>query len=146
MSKVTYTLNIALLIAVIAVLAVIWQRPWQLGASVEVGSSYQSTTTPQVADRTNLCPQMNNVASSTTGTLGSVTIMTVSTGEILILDATTTDSTLRNGMATTTATLAHFVAGTGTTTVHFDIGFKRGLLVDYGASVATSTITYRCGS
>ena len=150
MNRLTYKeyLSIAVLLAVIGVLGVIWQKPWQVGASVIAGNSYLSTTTPQVADMTNLCPQRNNAASSTTGTLGSVNITTSGLGVLSIYDATTTDVTLRVAAATSSLLLADFPASTAGS-YHFDVEFKRGLLVDYttfGTGVSSTTISYRCGS
>lgn len=141
-------LALALLLAVIGAVSVIWQRPWNLGASVTVGNQYQSTTTPQVADRTNLCPSPvgNGRASSTTGVLGSVNITTAGTGGLAIYDATTTNNQLRVSIATSSMLLADFPAATAGS-YHFDVEFKRGLLVDYtGTGISTTTISYRCES
>ena len=76
MEKLTYKeyLSVALILAIIGILGVLFQRPWQTFGSVEVGNQYLSTTTPTVADRTNLCPARVGMASSTTGVLGSVSI------------------------------------------------------------------------
>lgn len=138
-------LSVAVLLVVIGVFSIIWQKPWDLGASVRVGDQYQSTTTPQVADRTNLCPARLGAASSTTGVLGAVNVLGYNTGDILLLDATTTNVSLRtNNAATSTIILAWFPGGTATSSVHFDIEFKNGLLVDYGTNPATTTISYRC--
>ena|SRR3990167_8924707 len=145
--KLTYReyIGIALILAVIGVLGVLWQKPWQVVGSVAVGNQYQSTTTPQVADGTNLCPARSGMASSTTGILGTVNVLGTGTGELLILDATTTDVTRRIGnIATSSLILAWYPVGFGTTTNEFDIEFKRGLLIDYTTGVATSTISYRC--
>ena len=138
-------LSVALLLAVIGVLGIVWQQPWRAGASVAVGNQYQSTTTPQVADRTNLCPSPvgNGRASSTTGVLGSVNILTAGTDAFTIYDATTTNANLRAEQATSSLILANFVA-TAVGSYHFDIEFRRGLLVDFGTNVSTSTISYRC--
>lgn len=136
-------LSIALILAIIGILGVLWQRPWQAIGSVEVGNQYQSTTTPAVADRTNLCPARTGMASSTTGVLGSVNITGYGVGELMLVDATTSIATSRAIAATSSLMLAHFPV-TGTSTVHFDIGFKYGLFVDYTTGVGTSTITYRC--
>ena len=143
--KLTYKeyLSIALILAIIGVLGVLFQRPWQSFGSVEVGNQYLSTTTPTVADRTNLCPARTGMASSTTGVLGSVSITGYGAGELMLVDATTSIATSRAITATSSLMLAHFPV-TGTTTVHFDTEFKYGLFVDYTSGVGTSTITYRC--
>ena len=151
MLKITYKeyLSIALILAVIGVLGVLFQKPWQVGASVEVGSQYQSTTTPQVADRTNLCPAIsgNGRASSTTGILGSVNVLLTGQGSLTIYDATTTNAALRAEQATSSLIVADFPASPTAGSYHFDVEFKRGLLVDYtttGTGVASTTISYRC--
>ena|SRR3990167_5209080 len=104
--------------------------------SVAVGNQYQSTTTPQVADRTILC--------SGTGILGSVNILGYGTGELGIFDATTTNVLTRTGNFATSSIILAWYPVTATSSIHFDIEFKRGLLIDYGTSVGTSTISYRC--
>lgn len=112
---------------------------------VAVGDQYLSTTTPTVADRTNLCPARVGMASSTTGLLGTVNIMSGGTGELLIIDATTTNVALRtDNRSTTTLVLAHYQTGAGTTSQVFDVAFTRGLLVDYTTGVASTSISYRC--
>lgn len=114
---------------------------------VAVGDQTIATSTPQLADRTNLCPQSNyNLASSTTGTLDFITIYAPLTADLLIMDATTTNASLRLPAATSSNILAWFPAGTGTTTVKMGVQFNRGLLVDYGTGIASTTIGYRCGS
>src|SRR3990167_8742434 len=139
------TLALAVLLAVIGVFSIIWQKPWQALGSVAVGNQYQATSTPQVADATNLCPARVGNASSTTGVLGSVNILKQpSSGTLTIYDATTTDATQRAPMATTSLILAAFPANATTSSYHFDIEFTRGLLIDYTATVVDSTISYRC--
>jgi len=144
-------LSVALLLAVIGVLGIVWQQPWKAGASVAVGNQYQSTTTPTMTDLTNLCPPVYRVgmASSTTGILGSVVVTSQNVGDLQIYDATTSNSTLRAVSASSTLLLADFsrkTVGATTTsgTYTFDLEFKSGLLVDYIGSFSTSTITYRC--
>ena len=138
-------LAVAVLIAVIGVFSIIWQQPRLSGANVRVGDQLQSTTTPQVATGTNLCPARVGMASSTTGMLGSVHILSGGTGQLLVLDATTTDVTKRTGnLATSSIILAWYHATTATSSYPFNAEFKRGLLVDYTTTVGTTTITYRC--
>ena len=138
-------LALAVFVAVLGVLGVLWQQPWKVEANISPGEALLSTTTPTVADATNLCPQGNNAASSTTGTLGSVHITGYGAGELFIYDATTTNNNLRVSAATSSLLLAHYPYS-GTTTNAFNSSFTRGLLVDYTTGVGTSTITYRCGS
>lgn len=141
----TYKLTFAVLIGMmLATLIILMQRPWQTYGSVEVGSQTQSTTTPQLATRTNLCPAPSGSASTTTGVLDAVHALGPSTGYMLIMDATTTNINLRTGnRATTTLILAWYPVGFGTTTNQFGVEFKNGLLVDY-TGTATTTISYRC--
>ena len=142
-------LALAVLLAVIGVFSIIWQQPWRAGASVAVGNQYQSTTTPTMTDLTNLCPQTQKLASSTTGILGSIVVTGPNVGGLQIYKATTSNATLRAVSATSTLLLADISAKTiqATTTAGtytFDVEFVGGLLVDYTGSVSTSTITYRC--
>ena len=132
---------------VLSALSVLWQKPWEVKGSVAVGNQYQSTTTPNVADITNLCPPAAfAVSSSTTGVLGSVNVLLSGAGTLTIYDATTTDSTLRNPAATSSLILADFPVSPTVGSYHFDVEFKRGLLVDYSSSdlVSSTTISYRC--
>src|SRR3990167_1082114 len=138
-------LSVALLLAVIGVLGIVWQQPWKAGASVAVGNQYQSTTTPDVADRTNLCPARLGMASSTTGTLSSVHITGYGAGELMLLDATTSDVNRRtDNIATSSIRLINFPITATSSWPDIDVEFKRGLFVDYTTGVGTSTITYRC--
>ena|SRR3990167_3041602 len=141
-------LSLAFFVAILGAFVIVSKNPMQIGASVRVGDQYQSTTTPQLADRANICPAVYRVgmASSTTGVLGSVNILNANTSPFTIYDATTTDTTLRGNTSTSSLILAEFPASPTEGSYHFDIEFKRGLLVDYDATatVSTSTISYRC--
>jgi len=143
---------VTVLVAVVGLFGVLWPTHRQALGSVAVGNSYSATTTPQVATGTNLCPHRDfaaGLASSTTGTLGSVNILASGGGRITIIDATTTNATQRAVAATTSLTLAAFPASATAGSYHFDVEFKNGLLVDYtttGTGVSSSTISYRCGS
>lgn len=143
------TLTLVILVAVMfGTLFTILQQPWKAGASVEVGNTYRSTTTPTVADLTNLCPPLPFTASSSIGTLGSVNVTVAGTGTLTIYDATTTNNNLRQSAATSSLILVDFPASTAGS-YHFDIEFRRGLLVDYstgGTGAPTTTISFRCGS
>lgn len=149
----TLKITLALIIAMMfGTLMILIQRPWQAGASVAVGNYYQSTTTPTVADLTNLCPaRAVGQASSTTGVLGSIVLTGPNIGNFQIYDATTTVAASRSAdQATSTLLLADIpavVLGDATSTgmtYTFDIEFKRGLLIDKVGSTATATISYRC--
>ena len=144
----TLTIILALVVAVaIGATAVILQVPQRVMGSVFVGQQYQSTTTPQVADMTNVCPGRFGISSSTTGILGSVNVMISGGGEIVIYDATTTNSALRTPMATSSMILALIPASATVGSYHFDVAFSRGLLIDTtgtGTGVSSTTISYRC--
>ena len=138
-------LSIALLILVVGIFGVLWQRPWQTFGSVAVGNSYQSTTTPTVGDAKLLC--------TGSAVLGSV-VMTGPRvgGKMQILDATTTDVVNGNNVrgATSTQVMADFAetvtgnaSSTGTYT--YDAQASVGLIISsFGNTLSTSTITYRC--
>lgn len=136
---------IGVLLAIVALLG--GGAAMNLG-SVSVGDQYQSTTTPAVATGTNLCPARVGMASSTTGVLGAVNVLASGAGVLVIYDATTTNANLRSAdQATTSIRMATFAASPTAGSYHFDIGFKRGLLVDYtttGTGVSSTTISYRC--
>lgn len=139
--------SVVVALAITVLLAFIWEKPWNAGASVRVGDQYQATTTPQVADRTNLCPaRPTGMASSTTGILGSVNVLNANDSAFFVYDATTTNNNLRKNTATSSMILAQFPASPTEGSYHFDIEFKRGLLIDYvtPARVSTTTISYRC--
>lgn len=142
-----YKLTFALLLGMMfATLFILMQKPWQVSGSVAVSNGYESTTTPQVADLLNLCPQRNNAASSTTGILGSVNVLTNGNGGYLaIFDATTSNATLRDTATSSLNILAWFPVNATSSSYHFDVKFNKGLLVDYTTGVATTTISYRCG-
>lgn len=144
-SKVTLTVvfSIAVLSIAFFVLSLL-NNVGRADASVRRGDQYQATTTPQLVTRTNLCPARFNMASSTTGILGSVVITKSGTGAITIYDATTTNINFRVNQATSSIIIADFPSSPDMGTYTFDIEFKRGLLIDTSGSVSTSTITYRC--
>lgn len=139
-------LSVAILITVIGVFSIIWQQPWKAYGEVAVGDATRATTTPGVADLTNLCPAGKS-ASSTTGVLDFVNIHGATQGTSWeILNSTTSDVTLTDGMPTSTALLVDFPAGTATGTMKYGIEFNRGLMINYKTGTASSTIGYRCGS
>jgi len=138
---------VLLLGMMIATLVILLQKPWQAIGSVAVGNQYQSTTTPAVADLSNLCPQRNPLAaSSTTGVLGTIDITNYGSGSLQIYDATTSVASSRSATdATSTIFLWGMINGMATSShPDLDLEFKRGLLIDKTGTVGTSTITYRC--
>lgn len=145
--KLTYKeyLSIALILAVIGVLGVLWQKPNEALGNISREDAMLATTTPTLADRTNLCPaRPTGMASSTTGVLGSVIVTAQGSGAMQILDGTTTNQSLRAAnMSTSSMIIADFPVRFATST-EFNVQFKYGLLIDYTSGVSTSTITYRC--
>lgn len=143
-------LAVCLLVAVVGVFSLLQTKPWQVYGEVAVGDQTVATSTPQLADRTNLCFSPANATSyaSTTqsGTLDFIYVSAPLAADLLLLDATTTNSALRFPTATSSNILLWLPAGTGTSTIKLGIEFKRGLIVDYGAGIASTTIGYRCGS
>ena len=79
------------------------------------------------------------VISASAGTLGSVVITGLNTGNFCFYDAT---STVTNA-AWATSTLACFPTNAPAGTYTFDVNFQKGLLIDWTTNLATSTITWR---
>jgi len=138
-------LLVALLVFIfITIFFLIQQEPRVATGNVDPFSVLDSTTTPQVADLANLCSDTTGRPIS--GVFGSVHVLTSGTGSMVFYDATTTNVNLRTGnRATSTLILAEYREGFATTSNAFNSRFNHGLLIDYSAGVATSTITYRCG-
>ena len=148
MLKITYKeiISVAILLLVIGVVSVMMQQPWKVFGEVAVGDATTATTTLALADNTNLCPQGNKVASSTTGTLDFVNIHGTGTGLLQILDATTSVATSRAVAATNTLIIADFATGIATSSWKYGVEFKNGLFIHFTSGMATTTIGYRCGS
>lgn len=139
---------VAFLILALGLYSLFATQPWKAGA-VEFGGASTSTTTPGVADETNLCPQRQFAASSTTGMLTSVNVTEGGGGYIAIYDATTSNATLRAAAATSSLLLVYIPASPTESSYTFDGGvqFNRGLYIDYattGTGVSSSTIGYQC--
>ena len=135
----------SMIMTIMALIVVVTKDTKQALGEVAIDAVTEATSTPQVADRFNLCPQVNPLAaSSTTGTFDFITVTAPLAADLLIMDATTTNSALRLPSATSSNILIWLPAGTGTTTIKMGVQFKRGLLVDYGAGNASTTIGFRC--
>lgn len=104
--------------------------------SVNVANEYNATTT-----RSNATATIADLAviSSTSGTLGSVVVTGVGTGDFYLYDAT---STITN-TEWATSTLAHIGPSLAAGTYTFDVVFHKGLLIDTNGTVGSSTITWR---
>jgi hypothetical protein len=78
------------------------------------------------------------------GTLGSVVINTLGTGNIVFYDATSTIPTYRTIQATSSLPIIGYVsASQAAGTYTYDVSFYGGLMAVYGGAQGTSTITFR---
>jgi hypothetical protein len=138
-----YPLSIALLVAVLALVAVLLQRPQLSFGSVASGDAYQATSTKDHLGNTIADLQRLKNGS---GILGHVVITGANTGTFCLHDATTTNATLRT--KTATSTIACFPASVAAGTYIFDLTFNDGLILDYGvlggtSLMATATVTWK---
>lgn len=99
--------------------------------SVNITGEYHSTTNTGGAVKTSA------------GTLGSVIVSGTGSGNVDIVNATTTDGTLRATAATSSLIVASVDLGTvGTFT--YDIILTDGVVIDYDAgTTGTTTVTWR---
>lgn len=111
--------------------------------SVAPGGEYRSVTLPVTASNTQLCNQ-DATLQQAPGVLGSVFITSYGTGELLIVDATTTNNNLRVSVATTSITKFHAPIMATSSWSGVDINFQNGIIVVARGTVGTTTITYRC--
>lgn len=141
------------LLAGVVVLVVIFlftgNKPSPTGVigSVIQGSEYMATTTPYIANLTDIASTTSqNNAATNPGTLGSVVIEATNASDLLFIDATTTDVNKRaSSQSTSSVIVAWLPANAATGTYTFDVNYVRGLIMVYGvtASRPTSTITFR---
>lgn len=127
------------IVAVVGLLlGLLWNRPTELPTgSIETGDEYLSTTTH--AGTASIA-----LLKTGQGSLGSVILTANNRAALTLYDATTTDINKRTGQkATTTIVLASFPILTATGTYIFDSVFVDGLLVDFSATIPTTTITWR---
>lgn len=109
--------------------------------SVSETSEYFSTTTTPVFSGSFTNPR---ILKTGTGALGSVIITGAGAGVITLVDATTTNASLRSaGQATTSITLAEIPLSAAAGTYTFDVVFKRGLILTVTGTAPTSTVTWR---
>lgn len=149
MNKLTYKeyLSIALILSVIAILGLLWQRPWQTFGSTVIGNEYLATTTNTQALFNNYTVIRGKTGRSATGTpttLGTITITQTGTSPMCFYDAT---STITNAEWATT-TIACFAASPTVGNYIFDAQYNKGILLEFtGSPTATSrastTITFR---
>lgn len=144
MIRLTYKeyLGIALVLAVIGVLGVLWQRPWQAYGAVDNQSSgYYATSTRNFAGTA--------IAGLTTlkagpGIFGSLVITGAGAGTINFFDATTSNVNLRTGnAATSTILIASFPVSTAAGTYTIDATLNSGLLMEVIGTAPTSTPTWK---
>lgn len=107
--------------------------------SVTVGNEYNATSTPSDA------LQADGQIDKGSGTLGSVVITSAGDMIISLLDATTTDATIRPAGQKATSTIEIARINTATVgTYTFDVNYNVGLLLDVvSGTTGTTTITYR---
>src|SRR3990167_5853495 len=123
MNRLTYYLNVALILAIIGVLGLIWQKPWQASGSVIQGNEYNATSTKNYdgTELTNLTRLTNFGDSCRSGSLAQVTITGAGAGVLYFWDATTTNSSLRtSSQASSTLLVATIPASTVAGTYTFD--------------------------
>jgi hypothetical protein len=105
--------------------------------SVGAGSIYQSTTFKATTTWAYLFK-------AGAGTLGSVVINTLGTGNVTFYDASTTNSNLRTTVATTSLrTVGVIDASQAAGTYTYDAGFYDGLIAVFSGSQGTSTVAWR---
>ena|SRR3990167_3953171 len=150
-------LGIGLVLVLLVVVGIAWQRPNRPLGGVTQGQEYFATSTGRAqADFANysviqapfaLNPAGTRVATSVPTVLGSVVISQTGTSGMCFYDATTTVTNAEN--ATSTMWSACFPASMTVGTYVFDIQLKHGILVEYtsgqptGNSRASTTITFR---
>jgi len=78
------------------------------------------------------------------GTLGSIVISTLGTGNVVLYDASSTIPNLRTIKATTSLpVIATIGASQAAGTYTYDVSFYNGLIAVFNGAQGTSTITYR---
>lgn len=141
--KLTYKeiISTAVLLAVIGVLGLLWQKPWQTFGSIDNDTGgYDATTTS-----TWLPVQNGAVLKAGPGTFGSI----VSTGlingyAITVYDATTSDVTKRANATSSLRILGFFQSGATTTALTYDTVAKFGILASpVGTQTGTTTLTWK---
>lgn len=130
-------LALTLLVAVLGVFSIIWQRPGEVQGSVAVANEYTATTTD--AGWSTATTQCKDTLTSSK-VLGSVIVTKTSNATLTVYDATTTASH-SNHATTTIASFPLTTVGVYT----FDVEVSRGLcvMVDTTVGVASTTITTR---
>lgn len=111
--------------------------------SVGQGSDYYATTTTDFLSSAS--SQAVILVKGGYGSLGSVIVTSVNTGQMFFYDATTSDVTKRTGnTASSTIQIAVLGPSVAVGTYVFDVAFGRGLLmVRQTGTAASTTVTYR---
>jgi len=139
-------LSISALLAVIAVIGVLLQQPWNAGASQIVGNDYNATSTKNYdgTELTNLTRLSNFGDSCRGGSLAQVTITGAGAGVLYFWDATTTDANLRAARyASSTILVTTVPASTAAGTYTFDAEYTCGLIYEEVGTAPTSTVMWR---
>lgn len=138
MKKVLSTLFVLSLI-VVAGVSLIGKKEVSTLGSVNVGNDYKSvvTATYLTANKDLLCLG--------SGSVGSVVITGAAAGTFELLDASTTNASLRTITATSSLRkIASFPTSAAVGDYIFDASFYNGLVVEFIGTQGTTTITYRC--
>ena len=136
--KITYTIVV---IAVIALLGV--AVGWNSKPVVEQLSSVQ---TASEYNHTNIIATTSKafLFKSEPGTLGSVIINVLGTGNVVFYDATSTIPAQRTITATTSLPIVGVIAASQAAgTYTYDVNFYNGLIAVFDGTIGTSTITWR---
>lgn len=128
-----------LIVLTLAVIVVGLIPPSDSLGSVTVGNEYNSTTS-----KTTLFDRINTLKTGS-GALGSVIISITNTSNLILYDATTTNTNLRAVNLTTSSlpVLASFGISPTVGTYVYDTIFFNGLLMVFNGAPGSTTITWR---
>lgn len=141
-------LAIAAVLLAVAVLAVVFQRPFLTMGSVQEGQEYKATSTRNFngVALANGARLKGNGDNCVAGSLAQVMISaSAAPGAIRFWDATTTNASLRAAQyasSTVFITEINTLTATGTTLV-LDASFGCGLIYEFTGTAATATIMWR---
>lgn len=114
---------VAVLLAVIGVFSIIWQRPWQaLGSVMPRGEYLATTTVGMLAVHNPVTANLSGNSGLLTSTLGSIIVASSSATTFTVWNATSTTDTASTSLVTLKASV-------GEGTYIFDAELTRGLVV-----------------
>ena len=143
MSKTLKGIGIAIIIGVVFIIMTMLVTSIQtVQGSVSVTDEYRATTTGEFMTAEGTGAIMTIVSRSPM--LGSIVITGLTTGEMFVYDATTTDITLRAAtFSTSSITRVHIPPSLAVGVYTFDIQMDKGLIIETVGTAPTTTITYR---